>query len=250
MQSVALERALAIRLKNEGAVFERGGQREEESRRTLHRDLGELDTAERYAREALAVAEKLFPANHPFVADTLASLGPVAQKRGDRAGARALYERSIASYEASAPARMIRASRTRCATLRRCCGRGRDERGCASLRARAGPEAQGVRRPPSRSRRVLVTTWRAVVWPLGDLRGRSRRSARVSTCSARLLPDSPQLAGGLFLLGDVLRRNHRPDEALPYLEEAHAIWRKNPGRNPGDLADLEATIATTRAALR
>jgi tetratricopeptide (TPR) repeat protein len=62
--------------------------------------------------------------------------------------------------------------------------------------------------------------------------------------------DSPQLAGGLFLFGDVLLRNARPGEALPYLEEAHAIWRKKPPKSPRDLADLEAALAATRAALR
>ena len=36
-----------------------------------------------------------------------------------------------------------------------------------------------------------------------------------------ILPaDSPQLAGGLLLLGDVLRLHGRPGEAMPYLEEA------------------------------
>ena len=62
--------------------------------------------------------------------------------------------------------------------------------------------------------------------------------------------DSSLLAGGLFFLGDVLRLNGRPGEGRPYLEEAHAIWRKKPPNNPKDLADLEAAIAATLASLR
>jgi hypothetical protein len=49
--------------------------------------------------------------------------------------------------------------------------------------------------------------------------------------------DSPQLAGGLFLLGDVLHLNDHPSDALPYLEEAHTIWRKKPPPNPKDLSE-------------
>jgi hypothetical protein len=71
----------------------------------------------------------------------------------------------------------------------------------------------------------------------------------VNIFRSTLPADSPRLAGGLFLLGDVLHRNDHPEEALPYLEEAHAIWRKNPPGNPRDLADLEAAIVTTRASV-
>ena len=48
--------------------------------------------------------------------------------------------------------------------------------------------------------------------------------------------------------------NGRPREAVPYLDEAQAIWRKKPPSNAGDLgdgssiADLEAALAATRAA--
>lgn len=61
---------------------------------------------------------------------------------------------------------------------------------------------------------------------------------------------STQLAPELFFLGDVLRLNGHPGDAPPYLEEAQAIWRKNPRCNPKDLADLEAALTTTRAAVR
>ena len=55
---------------------------------------------------------------------------------------------------------------------------------------------------------------------------------------------------GLFLLGDVLQRNGRPAEALPYLEGAQMIWGKSPPSNPKDLEKLDVAIVTTRAALR
>jgi hypothetical protein len=72
----------------------------------------------------------------------------------------------------------------------------------------------------------------------------------VDVFRSALPADNSQLAGGLFLLGDLLRRNGRPREALPHLEEAYAIWRTKPPGNPTELADLDAAIATTRAARR
>jgi tetratricopeptide (TPR) repeat protein len=72
----------------------------------------------------------------------------------------------------------------------------------------------------------------------------------VATSRSTLPASSSQLAGGLFLLGDVLRLNGRPGEALPYLEEAHAIWRKKPPSSPREFVDLEAALAATRVALR
>jgi tetratricopeptide (TPR) repeat protein len=74
--------------------------------------------------------------------------------------------------------------------------------------------------------------------------------AGVDIFRSTLPADSSRLARGLFLLGDVLRRSDRPSEALPYFEEVQAIWRKRPPIDQRDLADLEAAIATTHAALR
>lgn len=244
----ALERALAIRLKNGGAESYVVAS-VKKNLADAHRDLGEFDAAERYAREALTVAEKLLPANDPFVADTLASVGRIVQVRGDRAGARTLYARSIASYEASAhpnnpglahPLRSL-------ATLLR-------EDGEAKEALRLSERALALKRKAfGDSHPEVAEFWSDVArgrLALGDVRG-ALEAFRAGVDVIRVaLPDSQQLASELFLLGDVLRRNHRPDEALAYLEESHAIWRKNPGWNPGDFGDLEATIATTRAALR
>jgi tetratricopeptide (TPR) repeat protein len=47
------------------------------------------------------VAEAIFPRHHSFIGTTLESLGQLAEKRGERAKARELYERSIRSYEGS-----------------------------------------------------------------------------------------------------------------------------------------------------
>ena len=95
-----VERALAIHMKNDGPLSSLVARTKKELSH-LHRDLGELDIAERYGEEALAVAQKLFPPGHAFIGITLESLGQVAQKRGDRTKARLLYRRSIASYEGS-----------------------------------------------------------------------------------------------------------------------------------------------------
>jgi serine/threonine-protein kinase len=244
-----LERALAIRMKNEGSnssvvAYAR------KSLSHVHRDLGELDIAERYGQEALAVAEKLFPPNHPFIGTTLESLGQIAQKRGDRARARALYERSIASYEGSQ-----RPDNPDLAyPLRYLAGLLREE-GETKEAVHLYERALAVRRKAFGDRHHEVAeSWHDLArgrLALDDLNGALEAlRTGVDTFRSTLPADSSQLAGGLFLLGDVLRVNGRPVEALPYLEEAHAIWRKKPPSNPRDLADLEAAHAATRAALR
>jgi tetratricopeptide (TPR) repeat protein len=216
----------------------------------VHRDLGELDIAERYGQEALAVAEKLFPPNHPFIGTTLESLGQIAQKRGDRARARALYERSIASYEGSQ-----RPDNPDLAyPLRYLAGLLREE-GETKEAVHLYERALAVRRKAFGDRHHEVAeSWHDLArgrLALDDLNGALEAlRTGVDTFRSTLPADSSQLAGGLFLLGDVLRVNGRPVEALPYLEEAHAIWRKKPPSNPRDLADLEAAHAATRAALR
>ena len=215
----------------------------------VYRDLGELDIAERYGQEALAVAEKLFPPNHPFIGTTLESLGQLAQKRGDRAKARALYERSIRSYEGSQPNDPGLAY-----SLRYLAGLLREE-GETKEAVRLYERALAMRRKAFGDRhRDVAESWQDLArgrLAANDLSG-ALEAARTGVETFRSVPsaDSSQLAGGLFFLGDVLRLNGRPPEALPHLEEAHAIWRKKPPKNPRELADLEAAIATTRAALR
>ena len=74
----------------------------------------------------------------------------------------------------------------------------------------------------------------------------------VDTFRASVSADSPQVANGLFLLGNVLRLKGRPNEGLPYLEEAHAIWQKKPratARDLADAADLDAALVAILAAV-
>jgi len=61
---------------------------------------------------------------------------------------------------------------------------------------------------------------------------------------------SPQFASALFHLGDALRLDGRLVDGLHNLEEAQAIWQKQPPRNASDLADLDAALTETRAALQ
>ena len=242
-----LERALAIHVKNQG----RGSSLNVTNALSyVHRDLGELDIAERYGEETLAAAEQLYPPNHPFIADTLASLGSIARLRGDRARARALYQRSIKSYDGSQPnasGHCVPAA----VSGRVVAGRRRSQGGGAPLRACAGRAAQGVRRPPSRRRREL-----AGAGPRSPGRERSERSARGGTArpstrsALRLSPTAHSSPAGSSFSAICLRLTGRPREALPYLEEAHAIWSRNPPKNPKELGDLEASIAAARAARR
>jgi eukaryotic-like serine/threonine-protein kinase len=241
-----LERSLAIRANNQG----RGSTLT--ARNVLshvYRDLGELDIAQRYGEEALAEGEKVYPPNHPFIADTLASLGSIARLRGDRAKARALYERSIQSYEGSQPnASGIAYPLQYLAGLLR-------EDGEPSEAVRLSERALAVRRKAfGDHHRDVAESWQELARGLlavNDLNG-ALEAARTAVDTFRSAPstDGSQLAGGLLLLGDLLRLSGRPREALPHLEEAYAIWSKKPPKNPRELADVEAAIATTRSTLR
>ena len=243
-----LERALAIHMKNQGPDSSLVAY----ARKTLshvHRDLGELDIAERYGQEALAVAEKLFPPNHPFIGTTLESLGQIAQKRGDRVKARELFERSIRSYEGSQPNDPgLAYSLSYLAGLLR-------EEGETKEAVRLYERALAVRRKVFGDRnRDVAESWQELArgrLAVNDLNG-ALEAARTGVDTFRSVAptDSAQLAGGLVLLGNLLRLNGRSREALPHLEEAYAIWHKKPPKNPRELADLEAAIVTTRAALR
>lgn len=241
------ERAVEIKTKQEGRHS--GGVAATLHNLTqLHREVGELDIAERYGQEALALEEAIYPPNHPSIAKTLEALGGIAQKRGDRAKARALYERSIKIYESSQ-----RPDHPDLAyTLRHLAGLLREEgktqeamslyeRGLALRR-----KAFGDRHPH------VAESWHDLArgrLALDDVGGALEAlRTGVDIFRATLPADSSELAGGLFLFGNVLRLNDRQRESLPYLEEAHAIWRKNPPNDPKDLADLEAALAATRTA--
>jgi serine/threonine protein kinase/Tfp pilus assembly protein PilF len=243
------ERTLAIETKDEGP---RSGvvAGTLHNLSQLHQILDELDIAERYGQEALAVEEALYPPNHPSIGGTLDALGHVAQKRGDRAKARTLYERSITIYEGSKrPDHPDLAH-----TLRHLAGLLLEE-GETEKAVRLYERALALRRKAFGDRHPEVAeSWHDLArgrLALGDLSGALEAlRTGVDTFRSTLPADSSQLAGGLFSIGDVLRLNGRPGEAQPYLEEAHAIWRKNPPSKPKDLADLEAALAAARAAPR
>ena len=184
------------------------------------------------------------------MARTLDHLGSIAQQQGDRAKARAFYERSITSWEGSS-----QPNDPDIAYPLSHFGKLLQEEGELKEAVRLYERALALRRKALGDRHPAVgESWLDLARgrvALHDLRG-ALDAARTGVDISRstLPPDHSQLAGGLFLLGDVLRRHNRPEDALPYLEEAHAIWRKKPPINPRDLADLETAIATTRAQLR
>ena len=242
---VVLERALTIRMQLQGPQSSVVAY----AKKTLSdvfRDLGDLDAAERYAREALTVAETLLPPTDPFIADTLAALGQLAQKRGDRAKARTLYVRSIASYEGSdRPGPGFAHPLRYLASLSR-------EEGATEEAMRLYERALAVKRKHLGDRHPEVAEfWHELArgrLALGDVNGALEALHTGVNIFRETLPaDSPQLAGGLFLLGDVLRLNEHPAEALLYLEEAHAIWRHKPPPDLKDLTDLETALAAARA---
>jgi tetratricopeptide (TPR) repeat protein len=245
----AIERALAIHVKNEGRRS--GGLSPALLNLTLlYRELNELDVAERYGREGLALTEAVYPPNHPLIGMTLEALGTVLQKRRDRAGARALYERSMRVYEASKRPDHPDLAGTLCSFAGLLL-----EEGEAKEAVQLYERALAIRRKAFGDRHPDVArTWHDLArgrLALHDVSGALEAlRTGVDTFRSTLPADSSQLAGGLFLLGDVLRLNGRPGEALPYLEEAHTIWRKKPPSNPRNFADLKAARAATRAAVR
>jgi serine/threonine-protein kinase len=242
------ERALAIRMKTDGpdssvVAYVR------KALSHVYRGLGQLDVAERYAREALAVAQKLFPPHHPFIGTTLESLGQIAQRRGDRAGARAFYERSIASYEGSTtndpgvafPLRYL-------AVLMTGDGQRQEAVRLYERALRARRTAYGD------AHRDVAESWHELArarLDANDLRG-ALDAARAGVVARRAAtPSDPsRLAGTLLLLGDVLRRSGRPREALPHLEEVRAIWRTTPPQDSAQFAELDAVLAAVNAAVR
>ena len=247
----AFERTLAIKTKDEGprsgAV---AGTLHNLSQ--LHQVLDELDVAERYGQEALALEEALYPANHPSIGGTLDALGHVAQKRGDRAKARALYERSITIYE-----RSQRPDHPDLAHTLRHLARLSLEEGKREEALRLYERALALRRKAFGDHHPEVTeSWHDLAAARGHLAPQDLNAAlealrtELDTFRSTLPADSSLLARELFFLGDVLRLNGRPGEAMPYLQEAQTIWRKNPPGDSKDLADLEAAIAATPSAPR
>jgi eukaryotic-like serine/threonine-protein kinase len=244
----AMERALVIHMKNQGprssvVAYAR------KNLSHVHRDLGELDIAERYAQEALAVAEALFPKNDPFIGTTLESLGQLAQKRGDPVKARSLYERSIACYEGSP-----RPNSPDIAYPMRYLGGLLLQEGDATRAVGLFERALAVRRKALGDRhREVAESWHDLArgrLALRDVNGALEAVRAGIEVFRAALPDSPELANGLCFLGDVLRRHSDPREALAPLEEARAIWQKKPPSNPQDLTDVEAAIAVVRTAAR
>ena len=183
------------------------------------------------------------------MAFTLLSLGRLAQKRGDRDLARTLFEWSISSFERSQAndPELAQALGNLAGLLQ--------EEGNTKEALRLYERALAVRRKIFGDRhRQVAESWHQVARArlgLHDTAG-ALEAARtgVDTFRAVVAPDSSDLAGGLFLLGNLLRLNGRPAEGLPYLEEAHAIWQKQPPASANDLANLDAALAATRAALK
>lgn len=242
---VVLERELAIWMQLQGPQSSVVASAKKQLSHVF-RDLGDLDAAERYAHEALTVAEALLPPTDLFIADTLGSLGQLAQKRGDRAKARTLYERSIASYEGAE-----RQGPEFAHPLRYLASLSREE-GAIEEAVNLYERALAVKRKHLGDRHPEVAEfWHELArgrLAHGDVNGALEALHTGVKIFRETLPaDSPQLAGGLFLLGDALRLNDHPSEAVSYLEESHAIWRKNPPRDPKDLTDLETALAAMRA---
>jgi len=216
----------------------------------VHRDLDDPDSAARYGRQAIALAELAYPPDHPLVGQALEAFGTVLQKRGQRAEARALYVRAIATYEASSrpdhPDLAGPLSSLSSLLL---------EEGETLQALRVAERALGLRRKAFGEQHADVArSWHDIArarLAAGDVTGALAGLRHgVEIFRATVSDDSHLLAAGLVLLGDVLQSTGRPGEALPYLEEAHAIWRRKPPADPVKLRRLDAVLDRTRTALR
>ncbi len=216
----------------------------------LNRDLGELEAAQSFGEQALALQRSLYPPHHPAIGGTLTGLAALARRRGDSAAALELYRQSIATYEASQ-----RPDHPDLAW---------SLRGLASLLRQEGKTAEAVaalERALALRRKAFGDRHPEVAQSWQDLaRGRlaaddlggalAALRTGVEIYRATLPPDSSQLAGGLFFLGDVLRQNGRARQGIPFLEEALAIWQRKPPANGKDLENLEAALADARRRAR
>ncbi len=244
---VTFRRALAIHAKNSpGSGLVSGSM---QNLCEVHRDLGELDIAAVFCEQTLALQVALYPANHPTLANTTAALANLARRQGDLEKSRQLYERAVEMYASSQ-----RPDHPDLAwTLRGLAGVLRQqEKGPEALAAyeralAVRQKAFGERHPEVAQSWLDLGRGRLAV---NDLPGAfSALRTGVEIYRAVVPPDSPQLAGALFLLGDVLRQNDHAREGVPLLEEALAIWTKKPPGNPLDLANLETALAEARAAI-
>jgi eukaryotic-like serine/threonine-protein kinase len=244
-----LERALAIHMKNAGprsTVVARASM----NLSLIYRDLNDLEKAERHAQEALAVQQALLPPNDPSIGLTLTSLGEIAQRRGENASARTFFERSLSTFEASPPddPESLVCSLRDLARLSL-------EEGDGSQALDLYERALTVRQKAFGDRhRRAAESWSDVARArstLGDTSG-AIAAARTSVDIFRSAGPSAstQLASSLVALGDILSRNGRSREALTYLEEADAIWRKTPPTDQKELNELGTVLAATRSAVR
>jgi tetratricopeptide (TPR) repeat protein len=65
----------------------------------LYRALGDLDRAERFARESLEVRERLLPAGHVLIAESRNNLAMVLDDAGEKAAAAGYYRQALDTYE-------------------------------------------------------------------------------------------------------------------------------------------------------
>jgi serine/threonine-protein kinase len=242
------ERELAIEMKNQSSQSS-GVARTKTNLALAYNELGETAIAERYGQEALAVVQATLGPSHPGIGRTLLSLGRVARKRGDRDQARILFEQAVSSAEHSQDdaAWVVFPLRDLAYVLQE---DGRTQEAAALLE-----RTLAVRRKVlGDQHRLVAESWQDVGGArlmLHDVSGALEALGNaVETCRVTVPADGSQLASALFRLGDVLRLNGHPTEGLRFLEEAHAIWQKKSPSNATDLADLDAALAATRAALK
>jgi CHAT domain-containing protein/Tfp pilus assembly protein PilF len=180
---------------------------------------GDLDGAQRYYQQALAIQERLAP-NSLQVAATLNNLGAVALGRGDLDGAQRYYQQALAIRERLAP-NSLEVARTLIGLGNVALDRGdldgaqRYYQQALALTERLAPNSLQV--ASTLNNLGLVAANR------GDLDGAQRYYQQALALQERLAPNSLQVAGTLNNLGNVAYSRGDLDGAQRYLEQALAI---------------------------
>jgi eukaryotic-like serine/threonine-protein kinase len=192
----------------------------------LFRYAGSYDSAESYAREALAIRERALPATHPDLATALDGLGIVLSNRGDYAAAGDLQRRALAirrdSYEG--PHALLAHSLNNLAVTLANQG---DYAAAERYLTESVVISVQVLGPDHASLASDLSNLGVVREILGDYAGAdSALSAALRIKRERLGDDHWETAFTLQQLGGMLRRAGEPDRAEAHLREALAIERR------------------------
>jgi CHAT domain-containing protein/Tfp pilus assembly protein PilF len=275
LQALGLSAARAQPLDPSGAgkADEKTAQRQVQEARDLNRKVIQLHQQGKYAeateaaRRALAIRERLYPGDHPDLAQSLNNLGVLLDVRGRLDEAQPYYERALAMRQRLYPEGLYPDGHpdlahtldSLAALLRR---RGRLDEAlpylerALAMRQRLYPKGRYPDGHPELA--FSLNSLGLLLQVRGQLEQALRYHERALAMRQRLYPQErypqghPHLATSLNNLGLVLQAQRRRDEALPYLERALAMNERlyPKGRYPDGHPQLAITLGNLGNLLR